>query len=94
LYTEVLHDLTAVLKLFAAKGEAAKINITEPPSNDEFLVQNRRKRKPRDDADKRVKNPEAATTVVNDRHLQSKEEFPLMSTEVEADHGNDSNDST
>jgi hypothetical protein len=36
MYTEVLHDLTAVLKEIATKGEAAKITITEPPSNDEF----------------------------------------------------------
>jgi hypothetical protein len=34
--TEVLHDLTAVLKGSAAKGETAKITITEPPSNEEF----------------------------------------------------------
>jgi hypothetical protein len=32
-YTEVLHDLTAVLKESAAKGETAKITTTEPPSN-------------------------------------------------------------
>jgi hypothetical protein len=36
MYTEVLHDLTAVLKEIAANREAAKITITEPPSNDEF----------------------------------------------------------
>jgi hypothetical protein len=35
-YMEVLHDLTAVLKDSAAKGETAKTIITEPPSNEDF----------------------------------------------------------
>jgi hypothetical protein len=55
MYTEVLHDLTAVLKESAAKGETATITITEPPSNEEFREQRRRKRKPSDDVDKRAK---------------------------------------
>jgi hypothetical protein len=61
-YTEVLHDLTTVLKEVAAKGETAKITITEPPSNAEFLEQRRQKRKPSDDANKRVKKPVTSTT--------------------------------
>jgi hypothetical protein len=40
-YTEVLHNLTSVLKESTAKGEAAKITTTEPPSNDEFCEQRR-----------------------------------------------------
>jgi hypothetical protein len=36
LYTEVLHDLTAVLKQSADKEEIARITITELPSNEEF----------------------------------------------------------
>jgi hypothetical protein len=33
-YTEVLHDLTAVLRESADKGETATITTTEPPSNE------------------------------------------------------------
>jgi hypothetical protein len=54
-YTEVVHDSTAVLKETAAKGETAKITITEPPSNEEFRELRRRKRKPPDDAAQRAK---------------------------------------
>jgi hypothetical protein len=35
-YTEVLHDLTAVLKESAAKGETAKTTITARLSIEEF----------------------------------------------------------
>jgi hypothetical protein len=35
-YTEVVHDLTAVLNESAAKVETAKITTTEPPSNEVF----------------------------------------------------------
>jgi hypothetical protein len=51
-YTEVLHDLPAVLKESAAKGETAKITITEPSSNGEFCKQRKRNRKPPDNSDK------------------------------------------
>jgi hypothetical protein len=52
-YTEVLHDWTAVLKVSTAKGETAKITITETPSNPEYRQQRRGKRKPRDDKETR-----------------------------------------
>jgi 5-carboxymethyl-2-hydroxymuconate isomerase len=48
-YTEVLHNLMAVLKENTAKGETAKITATESPSNEEFHKQRRRKQKPPDD---------------------------------------------
>jgi hypothetical protein len=55
LYTEVLHYLTAVLKERSAdQGETAKTTITEPPSNEEFREQGRRKWKISDDTDKRT----------------------------------------
>jgi hypothetical protein len=65
--TEVLHDLTAVLKKSAARGETAKITITAPPSTEEFCEQRRRKR---------VNNPTTFTTTDNDLQLQSKSEVP------------------
>jgi hypothetical protein len=76
LYTEVLHDLTAVLKQSAAKAKTAKTTITVPPSLQEFREQRRWKRKPTDDADKRAKKPTTSTTGVNDSQLQSKPEVP------------------
>jgi hypothetical protein len=45
-YTEVLHDLTAVLKGSDVKGQTAKATITASPSIEEFREQRRRKRKP------------------------------------------------
>jgi hypothetical protein len=47
--TEVLHDLTAVLKESAATGETA--NTIE-----DFCEKRRRKRKPTNDADKKPRN--------------------------------------
>jgi hypothetical protein len=52
-YTEVLHDVTAVLEESAAEGETTKTTITAPSSIEEFRERNRRKRKPTDDADKK-----------------------------------------
>jgi hypothetical protein len=40
-YTEVPHDLTALLKESTAKGETAKTTITAPPSIKEFHEQRR-----------------------------------------------------
>jgi hypothetical protein len=74
-YTEVLHDLTAVLKVSAAKWETGKITSTEPPSNKEFREERIRKRKPSDDADKRTKKPATSVMGVNDPQLQSKNDF-------------------
>jgi hypothetical protein len=92
----VLHDLTAVLKESADKGETAKTTITVPSSIEEFREQRRRKRKPTDDADSKAKESTTSTTEVNDPQLQSKPEFPNRnffaaprSTEMEADHGDD-----
>jgi hypothetical protein len=100
-YTEVLHDFTAVLKESGDKGETAKITTTEHPSNEEFREQRRRKRKPSDDANKITKKPATSPTGVNDPQLRSKDEVlthnffaPLRSTEMEADHGDDADDST
>jgi hypothetical protein len=56
-YTEVLYDLTAVLKESAGEGETADTSITGPPSIEEFREQRRRTRKPTDDTDKRAKKP-------------------------------------
>jgi hypothetical protein len=75
-YTEVLHDLMAVLKESADKGETAKTTITEPPSKEEFCDQKRRKPKPSDKADKRTKDPATSATGVNDPQLRSKDEVP------------------
>jgi hypothetical protein len=66
MYTDVLQDLTAVLKESAARGETAKATITAPPSVEEFREQRKCKRKPADDAYKRAKNLKIATTGVND----------------------------
>jgi hypothetical protein len=41
--TKILHDLNAALKESAAKGDTTRITITEPPSNEEFREQIRRK---------------------------------------------------
>jgi hypothetical protein len=70
-YTEVLHDLTTVLKESIARGGTAKTTITEPSSNEEFREQKRRKRKPSDDADKRTKKPAKSATGVNHPQLRS-----------------------
>jgi hypothetical protein len=98
-YTELLHDLTAVLKDSAAKGETAKTTITAPPSIEEFREQRTRKRKPTDDADKSAKKPTTSTTGVNDPQFRSKPQgptrkflSPLRSTEMDADHGDDADD--
>jgi hypothetical protein len=69
-YTEVLHDLTAVLKEGAAKGETAKTIITAPPSIKEFHEQRRRKQKHTDDVDKGVKGPTTSAKGVNNPQLQ------------------------
>jgi hypothetical protein len=99
-YIEVLHDLTAVLKDSAAKGETTKITITAPPSIKEFHEQRRLKRKPT----KPTIVPRSLTTSitgVNDLQLQSKSQVPtrnffapLRSTEMGADHGDDADDTT
>jgi hypothetical protein len=96
---EMLHGLTAVLKESAAKGETAKTTITAPPHNDELREQRRRKRKSSDDADKSAKKPKTSTTGVEDPQLRSKDEVPtrncfapLSSTEMEADHGDEADD--
>jgi hypothetical protein len=77
MYTEALHDLTVVLKERTSKGETDKTTITAPPSNEEFREQRRRKLKPTDDADKRVRKPTTSTTGVNDPQLRSKPEVPI-----------------
>jgi hypothetical protein len=99
-YTEVLYDLTAVLKESAAEGETAKTTITAPPSIEDFREQRRRKRKPTD-TNQRSKKPTTSTTKVNDPKLQSKPEAPtrnffapLVSTEMEAGHGDEADDTT
>jgi hypothetical protein len=51
-YKEVQHNLTAVLKNNAPKGETAKPQLLSTPSSKEFRQQRRQKRKPTDDADK------------------------------------------
>jgi hypothetical protein len=90
-YTEVLHDLTPVLKESAVKEETVKPTITEPPSMEEFREQRRRKRKPTDDADKKAKKPITSTTGVSDPQLQSK---PEIIPEMEADHEDDADETT
>jgi hypothetical protein len=50
-YTEVLRDLTTVLKESADKGDTAKTTITAPQSSKEFREQRRLKQKHPDDAD-------------------------------------------
>jgi hypothetical protein len=86
--------LTVVLKENAATRERAQ---TAPPSIKKFREQ-RRKRKPTDDADKKVKK-HTSTTEVNDPQLDPTPELqtrnffaPLRSTEMEADHGDDADD--
>jgi hypothetical protein len=65
-YTEVLHNLKAVLKEDAAKGETAKTTITASPFIDKFREQRRRKQKSTDNADKGAKKPTTSTTGVKD----------------------------
>jgi hypothetical protein len=74
--------------------ETLKTTITAFPSIEEFREQRGRKRKPADDADKRVKKPTTSTLGVNDPQLELKPEVPtwkffapMRSTELEADHG-------
>jgi predicted nucleic acid-binding protein len=50
-YTEVLHDLTAILK-----GETAKTTITVPQLIEEFREQRRRKLNPTDEPDIRERS--------------------------------------
>jgi hypothetical protein len=88
-YTEVLHDFTTVLKQSAAKAEGAKTTITVPPSIEEFREQRRQKCKSAGDADKTAKKHATSTMGVNDPPLQSKDEVPLRSNEMEADQEND-----
>jgi dsRNA-specific ribonuclease len=76
-HTEVLHNLTAILKESAVERETAKITSTEPPSNEEFRERRRRELKPSNDADKRAKKLATSTAGVNDSHLRSKEEVPI-----------------
>jgi hypothetical protein len=90
----------AVLKQSAAKGETTKTTITGPPSIEEFREQTRRKRKPSGDTNMRTKK-QATSATVNGPQLRSKDELrtrkffaPLRSTEMEADHGEDADDST
>jgi hypothetical protein len=97
----VLHDLTAVLKKSTAKGETAKVTITERPSDEKFREQKRQKLKPPYDVVKKTKKPATSATGVNDSQLLSKDEVPtwnfftpLRSVEIEADHGDDADDST
>jgi hypothetical protein len=59
-YTQVPHDLTAVLEESAAKRETAKPTITEPLSNEEFQERRRRKRKPLGNAVKEPRNQQYA----------------------------------
>jgi hypothetical protein len=99
MYTQVLEVLRAVLRENATNGETAKTTITAPPSIEEFHEQRRRKLKSTDDSDERAKKPTASTTEVNDPQLQSKPEVrtrnffaQLRSIEMEADHGDDADD--
>jgi hypothetical protein len=91
--------LTALLKESATKGETTKSTITAFPSIEEFREQRRCKRKPTDDADKKAKKPTTSTKGVTDTQLQSKPEVLtrkffvlLVSTEMEAGHGDDADD--
>jgi hypothetical protein len=91
----------AVLKESAAKGVTAKTRITPPPPIEEFREQRRRKWKPTDDTGKRAKKPTTSTTGDNDPQSQLKPEVqtrnffaPLRSIEIEADHGDDADDTT
>jgi hypothetical protein len=100
-YTEVLHDLTAVSRESAANGETAKTTITAPPSIAEFRERRRRKLESTDDSNQGAKKPTASTTGVNDPQFHSKPEVPtrnffapLRSIEMEADHGDDADDTT
>jgi hypothetical protein len=54
-HTEVLHDLTAVLKESGAIRKTAKTTMTAPLSIEEFSEQRRRKRKPTDEVDNTAK---------------------------------------
>jgi hypothetical protein len=100
-YTEVIYDLMAVLKESAAIGETAKTTITIPPSKEEPREHRRRKRTFSDDADERTKKLALSATGVNSPKLRSKNAVPtpnffapLRSTEMEADHGDDADNST
>jgi hypothetical protein len=100
-YTEVLHDLTAVLRGSAANEETAKTTITAPPSIEEFRERRRRKLKSTDDSDERSGKRTVSTAGMNDPQLRSKPEVPtrnffapLRSIEMEADHGDDADDTT
>jgi hypothetical protein len=100
-YTVMLHDLIAVTKDNAAKGETVKTTITGRPSLEEFREERRRKRESTDDVDIRAKKPATSTTGVNDAQLQSTDEFPtrnvfapLRPIEMEAVHGDKADDST
>jgi hypothetical protein len=98
-YTEMLPDLTAVLKDSSAKGETAKTIIAESPSNKEFQEQKRRKWKPSDNANKGTKKPATSTMGVNNPQLWMKfppgtSSPPLRLIEMEADHGDNADDST
>jgi hypothetical protein len=95
---KVLQDLTAVLKVSAAKKETRKITITASPSIEEFREQRRRKRKPTGDAYKRAKKPMESTRELK---MMSKSKVPTLNTfvpmcpiEMEADYDDQTYDTT
>jgi hypothetical protein len=93
-YTEVLHDLTAVVEESAFKEETPKTTITAPPSIEEFREEERRKRKPTDDADKRPNKLAKSTADVSDPESLSKDGAPLRPADWQGDHGDDADNST
>jgi hypothetical protein len=95
------HLNTAVLKERATKGETVKSTNTVPPSTKDSLEQRRRKRKPINEVDKRTKKPTTRITGVNKPRFKPKPAVPtrkffapLMSIEMEADHGDNADDTT
>jgi hypothetical protein len=96
-YTDVLHNLIAVLEESADRAQS----ITAPPSIKTFRGQRGRKRKLTDDTNKRAKKPATSTTGVNGPQLRSKNRAPTrnffapsVSTERQADHGDDADGTT
>jgi hypothetical protein len=96
-----VQDLKSALKEKDAKGERAKPTIAATPSIEEFHEQRKRKWKPTDDVDKEAKKPTTSITGARDPQLRSKPEVPtwkffaqLRSTEMEADHDDDADDTS
>jgi hypothetical protein len=75
-YTEMLPDLTAVLKASSAKGETAKTTINESPSKREIPRTEKMKVEAFKQCQQKNKKPATFTVGVNEPQMQMKGAVP------------------